>query len=182
MKKTVKMTLTAMFFALGILLPFLTGQIPAVGKMLLPMHLPVLLCGLLVGWQYGAVAGFLLPLVRSALFGMPPLLPTGLAMAFELAAYGLISGWLAQNKRLDQTKNIYFALVLAMLGGRVVWALARLALLGVSGGSFTFAMFVAGAFTSAILGIVLQLILIPAIVLALYRAGVLPADKAEIRS
>ena len=80
------LVLAAMFVALGLVLPFLTGQVPQIGNMLLPMHLPVLLCGLICGWQYGGVVGFILPPLRYVMFGMPPIFPTGVAMAFELAA------------------------------------------------------------------------------------------------
>lgn len=97
--KTIKLTLSAMFLALGFVLPFFTGQIPQIGNMLLPMHLPVLLCGLICGWQYGLVIGLCLPLVRSMIFGMPPIFPTGIAMTFELAAYGLIVGLVYQAAR-----------------------------------------------------------------------------------
>ena len=62
-KATRRLTLSAMFLALGLVLPFLTGQVPQIGNMLLPMHLPVFLCGLLCGWQYGAAVGFALPLL-----------------------------------------------------------------------------------------------------------------------
>lgn len=86
------LVLSAMFMAIGLVLPFFTGQIPQIGRMLLPMHLPVLLCGLICGWQYGGVVGFVLPLLRYVMFGMPPIFPTGLAMAFEMAAYGMIAG------------------------------------------------------------------------------------------
>ena len=85
MSKNLKnMTLAALFLALGLVLPFFTGQIPQIGSMLLPMHIPVFLCGLICGWQYGAAVGFVVPLMRSVLFGMPPLFPTATAMAFEL--------------------------------------------------------------------------------------------------
>ena len=73
MEKVKKVTLSGMLFAIGLILPFFIGQIPAVGKMILPMHIPVLICGLILGWQYGLAVGFLLPLVRSVLFGMPVL-------------------------------------------------------------------------------------------------------------
>lgn len=69
------LVLSAMFMAIGLVLPFFTGQIPQIGSMLLPMHLPVLLCGLICGWQYGGVVGFVLPLLRYVMFGMPPHLP-----------------------------------------------------------------------------------------------------------
>ena len=93
-ESTKKLTLSAMFFAVGLILPFFIGQIPMIGQMLLPMHIPVLLCGLIVGWQYGLAVGFFLPLVRSVLFGMPAMFPNAVSMAFELAAYGLVIGWL----------------------------------------------------------------------------------------
>ncbi len=86
------MILAAMFLAIGIVLPFLTGQIPSVGSMLLPMHIPVLICGFVCGWQWGLIVGFVLPLMRSVLFGMPPMMPTATAMAFELAVYGGVTG------------------------------------------------------------------------------------------
>lgn len=90
-KEIKNITLSAMFLGLALVLPLLTGQIQTIGKMLLPMHLPVLLCGLICGWQYGAVIGFIAPLMRSLIFSMPPLYPTALAMSFELAAYGFLS-------------------------------------------------------------------------------------------
>ena len=100
-----KLTLSALFLALGMVLPFLTGQIPQIGSMLLPMHFPAFLCGMICGWQYGAIVGFIMPLLRFALFNMPPIFPTGIAMAFELATYGAISGLLLKN---DTTNIILF--------------------------------------------------------------------------
>ena len=85
---TRKLTLSALFLALGLVLPLITGQIPQIGKMLLPMHIPVLLCGMVCGWPYGLAVGAVMPLLRGLLFGMPVLYPTGIGMAFELAAYG----------------------------------------------------------------------------------------------
>ena len=86
------MVLAAFFLALGIIMPFLTGQIPGIGNMLLPMHIPVLVCGYVCGWQWGLAVGFVVPLLRSAMFGMPPMMPTAAAMAFELAVYGAVTG------------------------------------------------------------------------------------------
>ena len=80
--------LAGFFLAVGIVLPFFTMQIPSIGNMLLPMHIPVLICGFVCGWPLGLIVGFILPLLRSMLFTMPPMYPTALAMAFELAAYG----------------------------------------------------------------------------------------------
>lgn len=174
MNNVKKLAVTAMLFAVGMVLPFFTGQIPVIGKMLLPMHIPVLLCGFIVGWQYGALIGFLLPIVRGLVFGMPPLYPNAVAMAFEMAAYGFVSGYLYSHARWQCTKMLYISLVTAMLAGRIVWAFAEVILLGIGGNIFTWKMFAAGAFLNAIPGIIVQLTLIPLIMVALRRAKVVP--------
>jgi len=88
------MILAAMFLAIAYILPFFTGQIPQVGSMLCPMHIPVLLCGFLCGWPWGLAVGFTAPLFRSATLSMPPMYPVAISMAFELATYGAVSGLL----------------------------------------------------------------------------------------
>ena len=104
----------ALCLALCMVLPFLTGQIPQIGSALSPMHIPVLLCGFICGWPYGLAVGILAPLLRFMLFGMPPIFPTGIAMAFELAAYGMATGLL--YKKLPKTiPNIYTSLIVSML-------------------------------------------------------------------
>jgi len=90
--KTTKLTLSGLFLALCLVLPLLTGQIPQIGSALSPMHIPVLLCGFVCGWPYGMAIGFIAPLLRGVIFGMPPIFPVGIAMAFELAAYGALAG------------------------------------------------------------------------------------------
>ena len=178
MKKTVKnLTLAAMFMAIGMVLPFLTGQIPQIGNMLLPMHIPVLLCGLICGWQYGAAVGFVLPLLRSAMFGIPVFFPTATSMAFELMTYGLVVGLLYQISRWQCVVALYRCLILAMIAGRAVWGIVQFIQVGVFGEGFTLKMFMAGAFLNAIPGIVLQLILIPAIMVALDRTGLVHFRK-----
>ena len=171
--------LAAMFMALGLVLPFLTGQIQQIGNMLLPMHLPVLVCGLICGWQYGAVVGFVLPLLRFALFGIPPLYPMGISMAFELAAYGFLVGWLYSHSRWQCIISLYRCLLAAMVGGRLVWGAVRVLLSGVAGQAFTWEMFLSGALLTAIPGIILQLTLIPALMLALDRTGLVKFRRAE---
>lgn len=166
-----KITLAAMFLAIGMVLPFLTGQIRQFGSMLLPMHIPVLLCGLLCGWQYGLAVGFILPLFRSVLFSMPVLFPSAVAMAFELATYGAVVGMLYSRSRWKCVIALYRSLIMAMISGRVVWGVVQMLLLGIRGNRFTWKMFFAGAFLNAIPGIVLQLIFIPAVMVALNRAG-----------
>lgn len=172
------LVLSAMFLAVGIVLPFFTGQIPQIGSMLLPMHLPVLLCGLICGWQYGGVVGFVLPLMRSAMFGMPPML-TAVAMAFEMAAYGALSGFLYGRSRWKCVLSLYRSLIAAMVGGRVVWGVVRVLLTGVAGEAFTWRMFMAGAFLNAIPGIILQLVFIPALMVALDRTGMVRFSRSR---
>ena len=167
MTQTGKLTITGMLFAIGLVLPFLTGQIPQIGSMLLPMHIPVFLCGLICGGGYGAMMGILLPVVRSLLFGMPPLYPTAAAMAFELAAYGAVAGGLYFRAGYFCVKSLYRSMVPAMIIGRIVWAVAMIVLMGLNGGMFTVEMFMAGALLNAVPGIALQLILVPAIMVAL---------------
>ena len=164
-----KLVAAAVCLALCLVLPFLTGQIPQIGSALSPMHIPVLLCGFICGPWYALAVGFIAPALRFVLFGMPPIYPTGLAMCFELAAYGVLTG-LLYRALPKKTGNIYLALIAAMLGGRIVWGAARAVMSGVGDHSFTWAAFLAGAFTNAIPGIVLHIVIIPPIVLALRRA------------
>ena len=167
-----KIVLSGMFLALGLVLPFLTGQIPSIGSRLLPMHIPVLLCGFVCGWPYGLLVGIIVPVFRSLLFGMPPMYPVAIAMAFELAAYGALTGLL--YKMLPKNVvSMFISLIVAMIGGRIIWGIASLILIGAAGNQFTFGMFIAGGFVNALPGIILQLVLIPAIVLALKKAGYL---------
>lgn len=176
-KRYVKnLALSAMFMAVGLILPFFTGQIPQIGNMMLPMHLPVLLCGLICGWQYGGVVGFVLPLFRSALF-FAPAPPMCYVMAFELAAYGAAVGFLYARSRWQCVVSLYRCLIAAMIAGRVVWAAARMVLLGVSSVPFTWEIFLSGALITAVPGIVLQLIVIPAVMVALNRTGLVPFHK-----
>ena len=169
---TVNLVLAALFLALGIILPFFTGQIPTIGSMLLPMHIPVLICGFVCGWQYGLAVGFIVPLLRSMMFGMPPMPTVAVPMAFELAVYGMMTG-LLYKKLPKNTVNIYVSLIGAMISGRLVWGVIRLLMLGVVQTPFSFSMFIAGAVTTAIPGIILQIILIPLIVIALRKANLM---------
>ena len=165
-----KLTYAALFLAIAMVLPFITGQIPEIGSMLCPMHIPALLCGFLCGWPWGLAVGFIAPLQRSVIFGMPAMFPSAVSMAFELSVYGGLAGLL--YRRLPETRGrVYIVLVLSMIAGRVVWGIARLLLAGLSGSSFTWALFIAGAVTNAIPGILLHLVLIPALVIVMERAG-----------
>lgn len=173
-QSTKQLTVSALLFALGLVLPFLTGQVPQIGNMLLPMHFPVFLCAFLCGWQYALFLGFLLPICRSMIFGMPHMFPVAIAMAFELAAYGLIAGLIYGRSKQKSTASLYVALISAMILGRVVWGIVEVLLLGIGENAFTWQMFLSGALLEAIPGIILQLILIPGILVALHRSGHFP--------
>jgi predicted membrane protein len=165
-----KMTYAALCLAIAMVLPFITGQIPEIGSMLCPMHIPALLCGFICGWPWGVAVGFIAPLLRSVIFGMPVMFPTAVAMAFELAVYGGTAGIL--YRLLPRKKwTVYLVLILSMIAGRIVWGVARLVLAGLSGNSFTWALFLAGAVTNAIPGIIMHIVLIPVLVMLMDRAG-----------
>ena len=173
-----KLTVTAFMLALGLVLPFLTGQIQSIGSMLLPMHLPVFLCALICGWEFGVPMAFILPLLRSFMFGMPPMYPTALAMAFELATYALVAG-LLYKKSKQSILSLYVAMIAAMVAGRAVWGVCMMILLGVKGNTFTLSAFLSGALLNAIPGIILQLILIPVIMVALKKAKLIPIEGSQ---
>ena len=158
----------AMLLALALVLPFFTGQLPRIGKMLCPMHLPVLLCGFFCGPWYGLAVGLMAPLLRSALFGAPPLVTIGLPMCAELAAYGAVSGLL--YRRLSARRGgTYIALLGAMLAGRLVWGCAKKGVFALLGLDFGWSLFWAGAVLDALPGIALQILLVPLLVTALRR-------------
>ncbi len=171
---TRKLTLSALFMALALIMPFFTAQIPSIGSKLLPMHIPILLCGFICGGLRGLIVGLLAPVVRSMLFGMPPMFPTAVAMSFELATYGFVAGFL--YKTLPK-RNIYifFALIISMILGRIIWGIVSLFLYGLGGVPFTWKIFMAGAFINAIPGIIIQIIIIPIIIRAcLSIPGIMP--------
>ncbi len=168
-KKIQKTALTAVFISIGLVLPFLTAQIPQVGERLLPLHIPVFLCSLICGWQYGAVCGLILPILRSLLFGMPELYPSAFSMAFELPAYAIICGLVYMCFKKKNLPAIYVSLVSAMLGGRVVYGIVQAFILGLGENGLTLSIFITKAFAKPLPGIILQLILIPSIVFSLNK-------------
>ena len=169
MKDLKKLTLSAMFLAIGQVLPFITGQVPQIGKMLCPMHFPILLCGFFCGAKYGAAVGFICPLLRSVLFHMPVMYPSAIGMAFELMTYGLVSGLLSEKWGTDSYGKLYAILIISMVAGRLVWGLAQIVLLGMKGNAFTMSAFLSGALFNAIPGIILQLLAIPFLVKSLRK-------------
>ena len=172
MKNSVKnMTLTAVCIALCVVLPIAFHSIPDAGSVFLPMHIPVLICGMICGWPYGLVCGLMGPLLSSALTGMPPvaILP---AMMVECATYGMVSGIIL---KLVHTKNtyadLYIALVVAMLAGRVLSGIAK-ALIFMPGISMK--AWIMASFVTALPGILIQLVFLPSVVQMLMKAKVIP--------
>ncbi len=168
-KRLQRLVLAAMFLSIGLVLPFLTGQIRGIGNMLLPMHLPVFLCGLICGWKYGGTVGLILPLLRSVCFGMPTLYPNALAMAVELCSYGLLVGLFYALFRRKNLLAVYGSLLPAMMGGRLLWGLAQTVLLGFTEHPFSLSVFWVNGFAKALPGIILQLILIPSLMVLIQQ-------------
>lgn len=165
----VNLALSAMFLALAYVMPFLTGQVPQIGSMLCPMHIPVILCGFVCGAPWGLIVGFVAPLLRSMILGMPLLFPAAVGMAFELATYGLLSGIL--YRAFPKKKGyIYVTMIISMIVGRLVWGIVRFACIGFDASKFGITAFWAGAVTNALPGIILQIILIPIVIMFLEKA------------
>ena len=166
-KEIFKITMSAIFLAIAFILPFLTGQIAEIGSQLCPMHLPVLLCGFICGFKYGFIIGAVAPILRSLTLGMPPIYPTAICMAFELATYGLVAGIL--YKLLPKkTCYIYLSLIISMICGRIIWGTAMFCFLGFDLSKFGLTSFWVGGFANAFPGIILQIVLIP-IIMMLYN-------------
>ena len=170
------LVLSGLFLALGLIMPFFTAQIPSIGNRLLPMHIPVLLCGFICGGPYGLAVGFITPIFRSVIFGMPPMFPTAVAMAFELAAYGFVSGIIY---RLLPKKNIYIytTLIISMICGRAIWGIVSILLYGANGTAFSWKLFMTGAFINAIPGILIQIIIIPIIIIAVTKSNLIESGE-----
>ncbi len=170
------MVLAALLSAVGIVLPFVTSHTFGIpGTTLLPMHLPVFLTGIFCGPVYGAICGALVPILSSFLTGMPSPFPMAPIMTGELFTYGLVSGLCTRKLRLP----VYPSIIAAMLCGRFVYGLIFSSLLTANGGTLR-ALTVSAAVIDGIPGIILQLILIPAIVTMARRRG-LSRDMSDAR-
>ena len=174
-KQTQKLTIAAVCLALCMLLPLLTGQIPTIGSMLSPMHIPVYICAFLAGPLYGGLVGAIAPLLRNLIFGMPPFYPVAIAMAFELCAYGIVAGLIYKlsKKHMKLNESVYLTLIIAMVIGRIVYGGAMYVLLMIKNNSYTFEAFINATVLSGIPGIVLHILIVPPVVLATERSGIL---------
>lgn len=153
----------------------------ALGTLLSPIHLPVLLCGLVCGWPYGAVCGVIGPILSNLLSGMPPAAML-VSMIPELCAYGLFSGLLMKLIRTGHTAaDLYLSLIPAMLLGRIAGGLASAALYFSRVEAYSLAVWASSYVIGTLPGIVLQIIIIPALVMVLLKARLLPARYSEDR-
>lgn len=162
-KKTIY---AALCVALGVVLPMAFHFI-GLGQVFLPMHIPVLLCGLICGWPYGLACGAIAPALSSLITGMPPVayLPS---MTVELAVYGLVSGLLMRFVRTRSfIADIYISLAGAMLAGRIVSGLVNAFIF--SAGSSSIDAWLTASFITAWPGIVIQIVIIPVLAAALEK-------------
>lgn len=159
-----ELTLTSVFIAIGIVLPSVFHAFNLGGKVFLPMHIPVLMCGLLVGKRYGFLSGILIPLLSSILTGMPPIFPVAVIMSIELGTYGYVAGLLKDKM------SIYFTLIVTQIIGRCMGALATFVILGFASKPFLLSTYMTSVFITALPGILIQLILIPIGIKMIQRA------------
>lgn len=166
-----KMVFTAACAALCIVLPMAFHMIPNAGTVFLPMHIPVLLCGLICGWPFGFVCGVMGPLLSSILTQMPPaaMLPS---MMVECAAYGCITGLMMKYVYTGRPlADLYISMTTAMVVGRVISGLAKSLIFAPGTAPFAW---VTTTLVMGLPGISIQLVLMPAVVMALTRARLIP--------
>ena len=167
-----RVCISAACIALAIVLPFLTGQIPEIGRALCPMHIPAFLSGALCGPVFGAFVGFLSPILRSLIFSAPMLYPTGVCMAVELMFYA-VSFSLLLKLFSKKYVSVYFALVPSMVVGRIAGGFTQAILYSFGKISeFGLNIFMTSYFIDTIPGTVLQLVLIPPVLYALKKAKI----------
>lgn len=161
--KTKKITLAALFLALGVLFPQIFHAIPNAGLVLLPMHIPILICGFICGPLYGFLVGFITPILSNVIFAMP-LAHKLFQMIIELSIYGLISGLLSSliNIKNNFLKN-YLVLIISMIFGRLIYGLANYYIL--KAGTYSLQIWLVSAFITSLPGIVIQLLIIPSVVI-----------------
>ena len=164
--------ITAVCLALCVVLPQAFHAIPGAGSIYLPMHIPVLLCGLICGWKFGLLCGIAGPALSTLFTGMPPV-PVLPAMMVELAVYGLVSGLMMQIIRTKKVYvDLYASLLIAMMSGRIVAGIVRALIF--SRGNISMATWATSYFITSLPGIIIQIVLIPSIVYALMKARLIP--------
>ena len=171
MNKTKQLVLTALFVALGVVLPQAFHAIPNAGSIFLPMHIPVLIAGFATGPVYGLICGILTPVLSHLIFSMPPA-PVLPGMLCELAMYGLMTGLLNKVVKIENNlvKN-YVVLIGAMLCGRITYGILNALIF--RAGNYSMQAWISAALVTAIPGIIIQLVLIPILVDRLQKANLI---------
>ncbi|XTR36489.1 ECF transporter S component [Paraclostridium tenue] len=154
--KSKKIALSAIFIAFGIIMPMIFHTVNLAGTIFLPMHIPVLIAGFLLGPTCGALVGIITPILSGLMTGMPPIIPMMPIMTFELCAYGFLSGTL-----FEKTQNIYLSLIAAMIGGRLFAVVGAFLVSITTAPQISPLIFIFGNIFKAIPGILIQLIFIP---------------------
>lgn len=176
-KEIKKIIITSSCIAIAIVFAavvHLVGGQP-LGKMISPMHIPVFICGLILGWKYGLLAGVLTPLVSYIFRGIPPILPTGLGMCLELGTYGFVAGLLSEKVKFSNKSllNIYLALIIGMLAGRLVYGAYCTIYFPLKSIPWSFNIFLTSLFVEPVIGIIIQLYSIPFVVYGIKKSGIL---------
>lgn len=175
-----KICATAILIALCCILPAMF-HMAGLGTAFSPMHIPVLLCGLICGGWYGLCCGIIGPVLSSILTGMPGASML-VSMVPELIAYGVVTGLMMRVVRTGKlTADLYISLTAAMVAGRIVGGIAKALIYMGSGEAFTLAVWASSYFVTALPGIICHLILIPVLMMALYRAKLIPARYSRAK-
>lgn len=178
MSNVKKSIITAVCIALCYVIPLMFHGIQNAGNIFCPMHIPVFICGLICGWQFGLLCGIAGPALSSALSGMPPvaILPS---MMVELAAYGTAAGLMMKLVRTKSTyADLYISLIAAIVCGRVLAGLAKALIF--ARGSYSMSAWIAGSVVTSWPGTVIQLVFIPTIVFALMKSHLIPERYPKI--
>ena len=175
---TLKIVYGGLLIALGIVLPQLFhvfGQ--DAGRAFLPMHIPILLAGLLIGPYWGMCVAIAAPILSSLITGMPPV-PMLYFMLIELIVYSIVAGLLSGKV------NIYINLVITLICGRIAYGLSLVVAVQLFGMTFPFASTVAffTGIATGLPGIAIQLFFIPLIMFALKKGGLTIANSTTKRS
>lgn len=152
-----------LLLAIGILLPMIFHSFGMMGPVFLPMHIPVLIGGLILSPYLALVLGIATPIISGVLTGMPPMFPMAVIMAFELGAYGIIASLATRKFKLSSIPS----LIISMIGGRIVAGLTVAALVQLFGIKMNPIAFVKGAVITGLPGIIIQIIIIPSLMYAL---------------
>lgn len=180
MSNVKKSIITAVCIALCYVIPLMFHGIQNAGSIFCPMHIPVFICGLICGWQYGLLCGIAGPALSSALSGMPPvaILPS---MMVELAVYGTAAGLMMKLVRTKSTyADLYISLIVAIVCGRVLAGLAKALIF--ARGSYSMSAWIAGSVVTSWPGTVIQLVFIPTIVFALMKSHLIPERYPKIEN